>query len=159
MVRQFTIVALLGVLACSSIDPPRPVTLLVVNATCNAGQCERLTIRGLVGEAGLAVAYAASESLGVVSSDSACLLVPASLPYVQDTAATNQAPGTLVSLPDTVRWTAEDRMAFEASDSTSGGLRPAIGVLPDSATGWRITFPMPDSESRPTPSAACTPSS
>ncbi len=146
MVRELTVAAALGFMACSSAPttPATPTTLLLINGTCNAGQCTAVTVEGspqnlppFVGsEFGLPF------FLGSVLSDSACLTFPGSVP--------------LIFFGDTTIWTDANSVEVVATDS--GGVIGETGpFIPRDAPGWRLSILENGLEQSATMTSACTP--
>jgi hypothetical protein len=108
--------------ACQLIDPPASVTLLVTNATCNAGGCEPLIIGAFTSIPALAPSTGQLQ-LGRVNSESACLTIPGSERIGSST------------------WTPADSLSLVASDSLTLYL---IGethqFLAQAEPGWSVTF-------------------
>jgi len=133
----FVVVLLATALACSSPDEPGSgITLLVSNATCNAGQCETVRVYAFPDNQPLTPGGFWKLDLGTVSGESACLELPRS--------AKITVTGTSTIRYVTYEWTVDrlaslvgllpSELAIPASPSTPQ-------FVPATATGWSVTLP------------------
>lgn len=111
-------------------EPPPSVTFLVTNGTCSSGQCSSFEVRGFPGNLPPVPAGNRSLYMGTVSTESACLTVPAA-----DTFWIGETPTV---------WTSYDSFSLgilypgegwpEAKGSTNW-------FAPARSAGWRVTLP------------------
>lgn len=143
-------VLLLVTLACSSTTESLPtVTLLVTNATCNAGQCTPIQVLGFPSNQPHTPGGFWSIDLGLVTGPSACLTLPPSGEFRVGNASSGAT--TVYS------WTVADPLALSAEPAPADRLRavPITGpFVPAGADGWSIILPGGTSLSK---ARACTP--
>lgn len=136
-------------IGCSSaVDVPPSVTVLVTNSTCNPGPCTSVRILAFPDDqhqphtpGGLW-----SLDLGIVSTASACLNIPASAEF--NVTGPN---GTTTYL-----WSTAHGLALGSLSPSQPALTaaPSTGrFVPASAAGWSVALP---GSATPTPSTACT---
>lgn len=115
------------------ISPPEPApsaTLLVTNGTCSSGQCSSFQLMGLPRNLPPVPAGPRSLNLGIVSTESVCLTLPAA-----DTFWVGETQSV---------WTSNNLLAFGILDPGEfwGYASPSTSVfLPASSPGWRVTLP------------------
>lgn len=126
---------LLAAVACSSSVQPRAgVTLLVTNATCDAGSCSPLQILGFPSNQPATPGGMWSLDLGLVTTPSACLKLPVSATFRVI------GPGTTT----TYTWTTGNGLSLGAQPPSASRIQagPSTGAfVPARAAGWTITFP------------------
>ena len=136
-VRAWTALPLLlaATVACSSSVEPRPgVTLLVTNATCGARSCSPLQILGFPSNQPATPGGMWSLDLGLVTTSSACLTLPASATF------NVVGPGTT----KTYSWTTANGLSLGAEPPSASRIQaaPSTGMfVPARAAGWTITLP------------------
>lgn len=140
--------ALLFVLSCDLTTGPRsPVTLLVTNATCDAGTCFPIEVRGFPLDQPSTPGGPWSLKLGTISAASACLILPSA-----DTArVTNADTGKTT----TYVWTADDLLALGTLDPGEAWFQAKASTgefVPGNASGWAVTLP---GTAAPAPAEAC----
>jgi hypothetical protein len=161
--------------ACGSADltgsQGKPPTVLVTNATCEAGHCTTLEIRAFVWKFTVPQSPAGSRVLGEAPPGQTCLPFPVSWPLrIIGTDQSGHVDTT------TITWTADDTSSIYLigvdSQAYHGGAAdgslPYDGLVPGSlgetpnfvasdAPGWSVTFPSAPSEvSDLASAAACT---
>jgi len=139
---------LLLALACSSTTEPQgPVTLFVVNTTCDPGPCAALSVRGFPEEQPLTPGGLWSIEVGTVAAPFACFTLPPSGEFHVSGGGTTT----------TYTWTLADPIALGTVAAGASALMatPSTGeFVPASAAGWRVTLP---GGTTVTPDVACTP--
>ncbi|HSQ32045.1 MAG TPA: hypothetical protein VLN49_19445 [Gemmatimonadaceae bacterium] len=149
LLRGTLVLPVAAAIACSSaVDVPPSVTILVTNSTCSPGPCTSLRVLAFPDDqhqphtpGGLW-----SLDLGIVSTASACLTIPAGAEF--NVTGPN---GTTTFL-----WSTANGLALGSLSPSDPVLQatPSTGrFVPSSAAGWSITLP---GSSTPTPSGACT---
>lgn len=138
-----------AVVGCSSaVDVPPSVTILVTNSTCNPGPCTSVRVLAFPDDqhqphtpGGLW-----SLDLGIVSTASACLTIPAGAEF--NVTGPN---GTTTFL-----WSTANGLALGSLSPSDAVLQatPSTGrFVPSSAAGWSVALP---GIATPTPSTPCT---
>jgi hypothetical protein len=151
-------------IACSSSTQPQSLpTLLVRNATCDAGPCATLEVRAFVWGFAVPQPLFGSRVLGEVHSASGCLTFPSSwtLRVIgvdsagrRDTTITTWTPDTpngiyLVAVDSTVfygdsaqraNWYSQ-REAWPYDAFAVGSVGETRTFVPGKASGWSVTFP------------------
>ena len=170
------------VLGCSSPDAPRPLpTVLVTNATCDAGRCATLEIRAFIWKFPIPTGPWGEEVLGETQPGQACLAFPPSWSSRiigsdttgrVDTAITTWTPADTVPIyliaVDSVLF--HSRLDSAVIDSLKEGLLPyfdglvkaSVGETPNFAPGvspgWSVTFPSaPQWGAKLVPGESCKP--
>jgi hypothetical protein len=129
-------------------DPAPPVTLLVTNATCAAGTCQPLDVRGFITKFNVpAQPLGGFLALGRVNDASACLTFPPSFTL------------TVSGPTDTTKmtWTVADPVSLHASGVPFSPVGSTGEFVPASAAGWSVTFPSDGGAPGLTATTACTP--
>ena len=144
---------LFAALSCSSsVEPHSDVTLLVTNGTCVSGRCDSLEVLGFPSNQPATPGGFWSVDLGLITTPQACFTLPASATFH---VIGENGDGTADTL--TYTWTSASALALGAQPPSSSRIQASpntTAFVPADAAGWRITFP---TESKATPSAACTP--
>lgn len=168
--------------SCSSSTAPDQLpTVLVTNATCEAGRCATLEVRAYIWKFKIPYPPWGEEVLGEAPPGQTCLRFPPSWTarIIGDTIVNDTASGHLDTV--VVTWTpddtvpiyliAVDSVVFHSRDDTAqvrgvsyfDGLVPAsVGETPNFAPGaspgWKVTFPSaPLWSATPIPAEACEP--
>lgn len=139
--------------ACTSTtEPQAPVTLLVTNATCNAGECSSIEIRGFPANQPSTPGGMWSVALGATNKPAVCITFPSADTF----RVTNAGTGKTTMLV----WTTDDEMALGTLEpgKPSFAAVPSTGdFVPGSADGWRIALPGGTAPIRGTPCLAVYP--
>ena len=155
-------------LACSSAEAPKPLpTVLVTNASCQAGRCTTLEIRAFVWKFRIPFDYFGEELLGWVRPGNTCFHFPPSWTYrlIGDTIV-NDTTGHVDTI--NVTWTPADTVpiyviALDSAyfhslldsaqsdslargipyfdDLTKGSVGETPNFAPGASAGWSVTFP------------------
>lgn len=131
----------------SATEPLAPVTLLVANGTCDAGECSTLQVRGFPADQPHTPGGLWSIELGTVTAASACLTLPATASFRVTDAGTGETR--------TYSWSGDDALTLGAGDPDAGALQATpstVAFVPASASGWSVTLP---GGAAPSPAAAC----
>jgi hypothetical protein len=143
---------LLGVLACSSVEPRSGLTLRVWNLSCYAGQCSPLHILGFPDNQPATPGGGWKIDLGSVQAPITCLTIPPSSVFriiglhsdgTADTTAITWTP----AIPLSLGTVAADGNYIMAAPSTSE-------FTPAAARGWALTLP---AGNQVTPAEPCGP--
>ena len=144
---------LLLTIACSgSVEPRSGVTLLVTNASCQAGRCDSLRVLGFPSNQPNTPGGLWSVDLGLVTTSEACLVVPPSAAFHVIGMRTDGTADTT-----TYTWTSAKSLSLGALPASSSRIQagPSISpFVPAGEAGWRITVP---TGSQASPSSACKP--
>ena len=137
-----------GAPACSVFDEaPRPVSLLVTNATCNPGPCTAIRVLAFPDDQPRTPGGLWSLDLGTVTAASACLTIPAAAHF-----DVTGPEGTT-----TYRWTTNRPMSLGALPPSQGTIQAApstASFTPARADGWAVELP---DASVASPARACGP--
>jgi len=146
----FLLGPLLFAMACSSSTGPKgPVTVLVVNSTCNPGPCVPTRVFGFPTEQPHTPGGFWGFELGMVTGAVACFRLPAS----EEFRVTNSGTGATT----TYTWTLDESVALGSLPGYSSLLfgQPSTDqFVPTSSEGWIVTLP---GGTTVTPDVACTP--
>jgi hypothetical protein len=139
-------VALVATVACSSSASspsgadPQPVTLFVSNTTCDPGPCTEIQVLAFPDNGPSTPNGGWAISLGLVSTPTACLTIPATASFSVIGAAQAGAPYDTT----TYEWTTADSVAIGAHAPPANGLNtgPSSGAfVPAKASAWAIALP------------------
>jgi hypothetical protein len=130
-----------------SLAPAGPVKLLVSNSSCTSGTCATFEVLAFPENQPVTPAGNWSIDLGTITSERACLIIPASAQFTLVNAGTGART--------VFTWTTSkavslglipvDGSRFMASPSTGN-------FIPARAVGWRVTLP---GSSLPAPAVPC----
>ncbi|MBN1459889.1 MAG: hypothetical protein JXA57_10140 [Armatimonadetes bacterium] len=145
-----TLVALglLPLVACTSTTGPGgPVTLFVTNATCDAGGCSPIEIRGFPENQPNTPGGMWAINLGVTNNPAVCITLPGADTFRVTNAGTGKT--TLFV------WTIDDGIALGTLEPGKPAVAavPSTGdFVPGTAEGWRIALP---GGTAPIPASPC----
>lgn len=158
------VISAIGASGCADANSPRPLpTLLVTNATCDAGRCGTLELRAFVWKFEIPQLVWGFELVSYVPPGRTCLTFPASWKLTVigpnnegrvDTAITNWTPRDhtpifLIALDSTYFRTPLDSAQLDSMYSATwpfdgvapGSVGETADFAPADAPGWSVTFP------------------
>jgi hypothetical protein len=149
--RTLSSFGLLVAMSCSTgLEPRAGVTLLVTNATCQAGQCESVRVLGFPANQPSTPGGFWSLDLGVVAGSEACLTLPPSAVFRVIGQHTDGTADTTSFTWTTAKSISLGALPPSGSRIQAGPSTP--GFVPARASGWRTTLP---GEAQPTQTTAC----
>jgi hypothetical protein len=149
--RRIPLFLFISVSCSTAVEPRSGVTLLVTNATCEAGRCDALRVLGFPGDQPNTPGGMWSLDLGLITGSQACLTLPPSATFRVIGASPD---GTTTTT--TYTWTTAKSLSLSALPSGDSRLQAGpstAAFVPARAGGWTITVP---GGSAVTPSSPCT---
>ena len=150
--RHLAMPLVMAMAACASpiIDSvPEHVVLAVRNTTCDPGPCQAIRVLGFPQQQPRTPGGAWSLDLGVVSTATACLIIPASAQFTVTEASTGA-----VAVTD---WTAYDSLTLASWSPTEPRFTAGpttSAFVPGRANAWDVSLP---GTTAPVPAAPCAP--